>query len=42
MDSPSDSIDYTIMEHTKLAVVCPLSLDWNDLSSWEAFYQAGV
>lgn len=42
MDSPSDSIDYAIMEHTKLAVVCPLSLDWNDLSSWEAFYQTGV
>jgi mannose-1-phosphate guanylyltransferase/mannose-6-phosphate isomerase len=41
MDSPSNSIDYAVMEHTKLAAVCPLATDWNDLGSWEAFYQAG-
>lgn len=39
--SSSDSIDYAIMEHTTHAVVCPLSLKWNDLGSWEAFYQTG-
>ena len=39
--SPSDSIDYAIMEHTKNAVVYPLSSKWNDLGSWEAFYQTG-
>lgn len=39
--SPSDSIDYAIMEHTHHAVVFPLSLKWNDLGSWEAFYQIG-
>lgn len=37
--SPSNSIDYAIMEHTPHAVVCPLSLKWNDLGSWEAFYK---
>ena len=39
--SPSDSIDYAIMEHTVHAVVFPLSIKWNDLGSWEAFYQTG-
>lgn len=39
--SPSDSIDYAIMEHTTHAVVFPLVLKWNDLGSWEAFYQTG-
>ena len=42
LSSPSDSIDYAIMEHTPHAVVFPLSLKWNDLGSWEAFYQTGV
>lgn len=41
LSSPSDSIDYAIMEHTSHAVVFPLSLKWNDLGSWEAFYQTG-
>ena len=41
LSSPLDSIDYAIMEHTTRAVVFPLSLQWNDLGSWEAFYQIG-
>ena len=36
--SPSDSIDYAVMEHTRDAVVVPLAAQWNDLGSWEAFY----
>ena len=36
--SPSDSIDYAVMEHTRDAVVVPLNAQWNDLGSWEAFY----
>ena len=36
---PSDSIDYAIMEHTDRAAVMPLPLRWNDLGSWEAFYE---
>lgn len=39
--SPSDSIDYAVMEHTELAAVVPLETGWSDLGSWEAFYQAG-
>lgn len=41
LSSPSNSIDYAIMEHTTHAVVYPLDLKWNDLGSWEAFYQTG-
>ena len=41
LSSPSDSIDYAVMEHTDLAAVVPLHTGWSDLGSWEAFYQAG-
>lgn len=41
INSPADSIDYAVMEHTRLAAVCPLATNWNDLGSWEAFYQVG-
>ena len=34
--SPSDSIDYAVMEHTDRGIVIPLRSDWNDLGSWEA------
>lgn len=36
---PADSIDYAIMEKTTQAAVMPLPLHWNDLGSWEAFYE---
>ncbi len=36
---PSDSIDYAVMERTDKAVVVPLSAEWSDLGSWEAFYE---
>ncbi len=39
--SPSDSIDYAVMEHTKRAFVVPLPLAWSDLGSWSAFHAAG-
>ena len=39
--SPSDSIDYAVMERTRRAAVRPLEAEWNDLGSWEAFYQVG-
>lgn len=38
--SPSDSIDYAVMEHTSLACVASLDANWNDLGSWRAFYEA--
>jgi mannose-1-phosphate guanylyltransferase/mannose-6-phosphate isomerase len=40
--SPSDSIDYAVMEHTRTACVVPLTADWNDLGSWKAFHEASV
>ena len=37
--SPSDSIDYAVMEHTTKAAVVPVDCGWSDLGSWEAFYE---
>ncbi|WP_127170786.1 mannose-1-phosphate guanylyltransferase/mannose-6-phosphate isomerase [Xanthomonas euvesicatoria] len=34
--SPSDSIDYAVMEKTADAVVVPLDADWNDVGSWSS------
>lgn len=39
--SPSDSVDYAVMEHTNLVAMIPLETSWSDLGSWEAFYQEG-
>lgn len=36
--SPSDSIDYAIMEKTDKAVVVPYLGDWNDIGAWAALY----
>lgn len=38
--TPSDSIDYAVMEHTSQAFVMPISVKWSDLGSWESFYEA--
>lgn len=37
-ESPSDSIDYAIMEKTTKAVMVPYSGDWNDIGAWAAIY----
>ena len=37
---PSDSIDYSVMEKTKLAVVVPLDAGWSDVGSWSALHEA--
>lgn len=34
--SPSISVDYAVMEHTKEAVMMPLAAGWSDLGSWSA------
>lgn len=34
--SPSDSIDYAVMEKTGRAVVIPVSMGWSDVGSWSA------
>lgn len=36
--SPSDSIDYAVMEKTDQGVVAPLDAGWDDLGSWEAIW----
>ncbi|MCU7835022.1 MAG: mannose-1-phosphate guanylyltransferase/mannose-6-phosphate isomerase [gamma proteobacterium symbiont of Taylorina sp.] len=37
--SPSDSIDYAVMEKTNKAVVLPLDADWNDVGAWSALWE---
>jgi mannose-1-phosphate guanylyltransferase/mannose-6-phosphate isomerase len=34
--SPSDSIDYAVMEHTRRAAVVPASIGWSDVGSWSS------
>lgn len=38
LSSPSDSIDYAVMEKTEHAVVVPLDAGWNDVGSWSALW----
>ena len=37
--SPSDSIDYAVMEQTNLAAVVPVDMGWNDVGSWAALWE---
>lgn len=37
--SPSDSIDYAVMEHTNSAAVVPLDAGWSDVGSWAALHE---
>ncbi len=37
--SPSDSIDYAVMEHTDAAMVLPVDIGWNDVGSWSALWE---
>jgi mannose-1-phosphate guanylyltransferase / mannose-6-phosphate isomerase len=39
--SPSESIDYAVMENTNDAVVVEADIGWNDIGSWTALSQAG-
>ncbi len=34
--SPKKSIDYAVMEHTKLAAVVPADMGWSDVGAWPA------
>ena len=36
--SPSDSIDYALMEKSNNVVVVPLDAQWNDIGTWSALY----
>lgn len=36
--SPSDSIDYAVMEKAERVAVVPVSMGWSDIGSWDALY----
>lgn len=36
---PDLSIDYAVMEKSKRMLVCPLSLEWSDIGSWDNVYE---
>jgi mannose-1-phosphate guanylyltransferase len=36
--SPSESIDYAVMEKAERVAVVPVSMGWSDLGSWDALY----
>jgi mannose-1-phosphate guanylyltransferase/mannose-6-phosphate isomerase len=40
--SPSDSIDYALMEKTDNVVVVPLDAQWNDIGAWSALHDIGT
>jgi len=40
--SPSNSIDYAIMEKSDNVVVVPLDAGWSDVGSWSTLYDIGV
>ncbi len=40
--SPSNSIDYAVMEHTKQAVVVPAAMGWTDIGSWSALWDVAL
>jgi mannose-1-phosphate guanylyltransferase len=37
--SPSDSIDYAVMEKADKVAVVPANIGWSDLGSWDALYE---
>src|SRR5690554_5988044 len=37
--SPSDSIDYAVMENTDRAMMLPVDIGWNDVGSWSALWE---
>lgn len=37
--SPDISIDYAVIEHTKLATVIPSSFKWSDIGSWDTLWE---
>lgn len=37
--SPSDSIDYAVMEKTHSAIMIPLEAGWNDIGAWSSLWE---
>ncbi|MGO4169961.1 mannose-1-phosphate guanylyltransferase/mannose-6-phosphate isomerase [Novosphingobium sp. YAF33] len=40
--SPSESIDYAIMEHEPLVACVPVDMGWSDVGSWDALHAISV
>lgn len=40
--SPSDSIDYAVMERTDRAAVVPVSCGWSDIGSWSSLWDVAL
>ena len=40
LSSPSDSIDYAVMEKTDRASVVPLEAEWSDIGAWSSLWEA--
>ncbi len=38
---PSKSVDYAVMERTKLAAIVPANLGWSDVGAWSALWDLG-
>lgn len=38
--SPTDSIDYAVMEKESTAIVIPMDAGWNDIGAWDALAQS--
>ncbi|MES2288858.1 MAG: sugar phosphate nucleotidyltransferase [Pseudomonadota bacterium] len=39
--SPSDSIDYAVMERAERVAVVPVAMGWSDVGSWDALHTLG-
>lgn len=39
LSCPEDSIDYAVMERTQCAAMTPMRARWNDMGSWDSFFQ---
>lgn len=39
--SPSDSIDYAVMEKAERVAVAPVTMGWSDVGSWDALHDLG-
>jgi len=36
----SDSVDYAVMENTRMAAMVPADMDWSDIGNWHALHEA--
>lgn len=41
-ESPSDSIDYAVMERADRVAVVPVAMGWSDVGSWDALHGIGA